>query len=77
MKFTEEQKLKIKNQWHLIEEAQDKYMLAISEVEATLQEQLDINIELFYTDGSICGVGSADRKYELLHMPEGKYYEEL
>jgi len=76
-RFTDEQRLKIQLQWHLIEEAQDRYIEAISEVEATLQEQLGINIELFYSDGSICGVGSVDREYELLHMPDCKYYEEL
>ena len=75
--FTEKQIKKIKNNWHFVQEAEDRYYEAMAEIEATLQDQLELDIEIFSVDGEIVGVGTYDRKYEMLHIPDMKYFDKI
>ena len=76
-KFTKKQKVKIIEQWELIEKAQQEYYKVINDVEATLQKQLELKVEVVIIDGEIIGVGTYDKIYDLLFMPEAKYFDEL
>ena len=76
-RFSKDEIKALKLIWGGVTIAQDEYWESMARLEALAKERLGIDIEIFHGDGEPCGIGDSNREYELLHMPDGKYEEEL
>ena len=62
-------KAKLKAYWLAVECAEDFYYKQLRVIEKYISKDIGVkDIEFFHgDDGSICGIGTANRKYGLLH----------
>lgn len=76
-RFSKEQIHILKQFWVAVEHEYEKFTEAINRIEDTIGDRLELDILIHIVDNEPVGYGTWDREYELLHMPEGKYLEEL
>lgn len=72
-KFTKTQKKKLKRYWKAQEKVWDEFLTEIGTLETIMQRDLKIpNLEFYWSkfEGSIVGIGTADRDYELLQYED-------
>ena len=71
IKFTEAEKKKLKEYWKKQDLLFEEYINKIFSLQEKMQKDLKIeDIEFFWVEGNIVGIGSIDRNYELLQDEE-------
>ena len=61
-------KRKLKKYWDALEKAESDFWAKTNLIEAQMQNEFKIkDLEFFWCDNSIVGIGTADRKLKLIH----------
>jgi len=50
-----------------VNEAEGDYYEAVNKIEKEMKKELGENIEFFWSDGEVVGIGSEDRAMKLIH----------
>ena len=61
---------KLKPYWKLYEGTNEVYEHHLAEIERLMSNKLGKELEFFRSDDGICGIGSVDRKFPLIHDEE-------
>ena len=68
--FTKKQKEVLDKYLKDIEDAEEVYRSTLSMIEQNISNELDIDVEIYYTDSGFAGFGDYGRKYKL-YQPRG------